>query len=262
METRQVLTHGRITPEGVERTPAHMVRHELRQTFRFNTEVTHDNIRHYCWGIGDDNPLWMDPAYASRSDYGGSGRPAGLPLDPAPDLGADRPPRGCTGSTPGPTGRSTARSSPETGRSSTIWLEDVVEKEGRFGGHSVILYFRSVFSNAQDQLLADVLSWSFRIERHRSREGGGPARRPEDEDLDGGRAGTGRGGQLAERPRGADNRLWEDVEVGETMDPVVKGPLCLTDMIAWYTGSSPVYQPAHELALKWYRRHRYRFEVG
>ena len=39
------------------------------------------------------------------------------------------------------------------------------------------------------------------------------------------------------------------------MDPVVKRPLCLTDMIAWYTGSQPVFQPAHEVALKWYRRH-------
>jgi hypothetical protein len=39
------------------------------------------------------------------------------------------------------------------------------------------------------------------------------------------------------------------------MEPVVKGPLCLTDMIAWYTGSQPVFQPAHEVALKWYRRH-------
>lgn len=250
----QVLTHGRITPEGVERL-RHMVRHELRQTFRFNTEVTHDNIRHYCWGIGDDNPLWMDPAYASRSDYGGAVAPPGYlwTLHPTwvqiglpgvhgfhsgsdwtfhrPILAGDRP-------------------------KLTIWLEDVVEKEGRFGGHSVILYFRSVFSNAQDQLLADVLSWSFRIERHRSR---GREEDPHaglkmktwtvDELVPVEEA------QLAERPRGADNRLWEDVEVGETMDPVVKGPLCLTDMIAWYTGSSPVYQPAHELALKWYRRH-------
>jgi hypothetical protein len=61
--------------------------------------------------------------------------------------------------------------------------------------------------------------------------------------------------QLAERPRGAADRIWEDVQVGDLLEPVIKGPLCLTDMIAWYTGSQPVYQPAHEVALKWYRRH-------
>jgi acyl dehydratase len=250
----QVLTHGRITAEGVEKL-RRMVRHELRQTFRFNTEVTHDNIRHYCWGVGDDNPLWMDPAYASGTDYGGPVAPPGYlwTLHPTwvqiglpgvhgfhsgsdwtfhrPILSGDRP-------------------------KLTIWLEDVVEKRGRFGGNSVILYFRSVFSNAQDQLLADVLSWSFRIERHRSRE--------REQDPHAGlemkswtvdELASVEEAQLAERPRGAQDRVWEDVEVGEVMDPVVKGPLCLTDMIAWYTGSSPVYQPAHELALKWYRRH-------
>ena len=28
-------------------------------------EATRDNIRHYAHGIGDDNPLWCDPAYAA-----------------------------------------------------------------------------------------------------------------------------------------------------------------------------------------------------
>ncbi len=250
----QVLTHGRITPEGIEKLRG-MVRRELRQTFRFNTEVTQDNVRHYCWGIGDDNPLWMDPAYASRTDYGGPVAPPGYlwTLHPTwvqiglpgvhgfhsgsdwtfhrPILSGDRP-------------------------RLTVWLEDVVEKQGKFGGNSVILYFRSVFSNAQDQVLADVLSWSFRIERHQSRA--------RDQDPHAGlemkswtpdELAPVEEAQLAERPRGAEDHLWEDVEVGEIMDPVVKGPLCLTDMIAWYTGSAPVYQPAHELALRWYRRH-------
>jgi len=138
----------------------------------------------------------------------------------------------------------------------TIWLEKVVEKKGRFGGNSVILYFRTVFSNAENLVIADVLSWSFRIERHQSRDRerdphAGVEMKPWEEDelapLE--RA------QLAERPRGADKRFWDDVELGDTIDPIVKGPLCLTDMIAWYTGSVPLYQPAHELALKWYRRH-------
>ena len=34
-------------------------------------EATRDNIRHYAHGIGDDNPLWCDPAYAAKSHYGG-----------------------------------------------------------------------------------------------------------------------------------------------------------------------------------------------
>jgi acyl dehydratase len=33
-------------------------------------EATRDNIRHYAHGIGDDNPLWCDPAYAAKTRYG------------------------------------------------------------------------------------------------------------------------------------------------------------------------------------------------
>src|SRR5258708_3925778 len=33
-------------------------------------EVTRDNVRHYAHGIGDDNPLWCDPAYAAGARYG------------------------------------------------------------------------------------------------------------------------------------------------------------------------------------------------
>ena len=33
-------------------------------------EATRDNIRHYAHGIGDDNPLWCDPAYAKKTRFG------------------------------------------------------------------------------------------------------------------------------------------------------------------------------------------------
>ena len=36
----------------------------------WNYEATRDGIRHYAHGIGDDNPLWTDPAYAEKTRYG------------------------------------------------------------------------------------------------------------------------------------------------------------------------------------------------
>ena len=33
------------------------------------TEITFDNIRHWAWGIGDDNPLWLDPDYAKKTRW-------------------------------------------------------------------------------------------------------------------------------------------------------------------------------------------------
>lgn len=37
---------------------------------RWNTEATADAIRHFAWGISDDNPLWVDPEYAAVGPYG------------------------------------------------------------------------------------------------------------------------------------------------------------------------------------------------
>ncbi len=36
----------------------------------WNTAVTADAIRHFAYGISDDNPLWLDPEYAAQSRYG------------------------------------------------------------------------------------------------------------------------------------------------------------------------------------------------
>ena len=33
-------------------------------------EASRDNIRHWAHGIGDDNPLWCDPAYAAAGPHG------------------------------------------------------------------------------------------------------------------------------------------------------------------------------------------------
>lgn len=36
----------------------------------WNTKVSADGIRHFAWGIGDDNPLWVDSDYATAGPYG------------------------------------------------------------------------------------------------------------------------------------------------------------------------------------------------
>jgi len=39
-----------------------------------------------------------------------------------------------------------------------------------------------------------------------------------------------------ERRRGAEPRWWDDVEEGDELEPRVKGPLTVTDMICWHVG--------------------------
>src|SRR2546422_332842 len=62
---------------------------------------------------------------------------------------------------------------------------------------------------------------------------------------------------LAESPRGAEPRYWEDVEVGDKLDVLTKGPIGLTDEIAFVAGGgTPIPRlKAHAAALHDYRAH-------
>ena len=60
---------------------------------------------------------------------------------------------------------------------------------------------------------------------------------------------------LAEEIRGSTVRYWEDVQVGEELPAVVKGPFGLTDMIAYCIGAAPVQIAAHGTQLRLYKEH-------
>jgi hypothetical protein len=50
-------------------------------------------------------------------------------------------------------------------------------------------------------------------------------------------------------------RYWEDVSIGEELRPIVKGPLTITEIIAWLRGWGGLFIRAHKIALDYYRRH-------
>ncbi len=62
---------------------------------------------------------------------------------------------------------------------------------------------------------------------------------------------------LAERPRGETPRWWEDVQVGDELGVVTKGPIGMTDEIAFVAGGgTPIPRlKAHAAALHDYRAH-------
>jgi hypothetical protein len=62
---------------------------------------------------------------------------------------------------------------------------------------------------------------------------------------------------LAERPRGAEPRYWDEVNVGDVLDTVTKGPVGLTDEIAFVAGGgTPIPRlKAHAASLHDYQAH-------
>ena len=59
-----------------------------------------------------------------------------------------------------------------------------------------------------------------------------------------------------ERARGSEPRWWDDVEEGDEMGPLVKGPLTVTDMICWHVGMGMGLYGVKPLRLGWRNRRR------
>jgi hypothetical protein len=114
-------------------------------------------------------------------------------------------------------------------------IESVVEKRSEFAERSLLMSFALVKMNQRAEVVAISRTLAIHTERKTAREKGKyssiePATYS-DEDL----------ARLdaiyaAEQRRGAETRWWEDVEVGETLQPMAKGPLTETDMIVFHAG--------------------------
>ncbi|MDX1382120.1 MAG: MaoC family dehydratase N-terminal domain-containing protein [Thermoanaerobaculia bacterium] len=249
----------RITDEELDRLRRRVGHVITREPEPWCTEATRDNIRHYAHGIGDDNPLWCDPAYARGTRYGDviappsflfacsrivSGYVGGLPGIHAMWAGADWTWH-----------RVVARNEPIATESR---LADVIERETRFSGRSVQQIYHVDFFGADGGLLAEADSWCFRTERDTARERGtkyaGLTDRPEP------RYGESELAEIYrlyenEEVRGATPRTFEEVSVGDRLPTMVKGPMTVTGFIAFAQGWGGLYIRSNKLA--WQQIHRH-----
>jgi len=222
-------------------------------------EATRDNIRHWAHGIGDDNPLWCDPAYATTTPYGRivappsfvftlnrsfSGYVAGLPGVHAMFAGID-----VTWHQPMLLGDQFT---------TKAWLKDLIEHQTRFAGRAVQQIYRAEFYNQHNDLVAEGDSWCFRTERDTARERGtkyaeAKAKKPIFYSRD----------DLvkifslyeAEEIRGATPRYLEEVKVGDKLPTMVKGPMTVTGFIAFAQGWGGLYIRANKLAWHQLQKH-------
>src|SRR5215469_15616542 len=222
-------------------------------------EASRDNIRHWAHGIGDDNPLWCDPQYASKTEYGKVIAPPSFifPLN-----------RSFSGYVGGLAGvhamfagidvtwhRPILQGDEFTTK---VWLKDLVEHNTQFAGRSIQQIYRCEFYRQNDELVAEGDSWCFRTERDTARERGtkydavkkkAPVRYSR-EDLS----------KIfalydAEEVRGAMPRYFEDVNVGDKLPTIAKGPMTVTGCIAFAQGWGGLYIRANKLAWKQFQKH-------
>jgi acyl dehydratase len=224
-----LLPDGKITPEGIKQ-----LKKRIGVPLRFktyNTEATNDAIRHFSHGIGDANVLWDDPGHGFKSTYG-------CQVAPPTWLYSVVWPGGfLAGGLPGVHSFFAGNDWEffhvvKVGDkiSAEAKLSDVVEKfNSKAAGHTVIQYVDVVYKNQYGDVVAKAKGWDIRAERSALKEMGKYAgiqrhrfteeqMQVVDETYD------------KEEIRGMNIRYWDDVNVGDTIIPVAKGPLNLGDM--------------------------------
>lgn len=201
---------------------------------QWNDEATIDTIRHYAWGVGDNNPLYRDRDYAASSVYGG----------------VIAPPTFLYSIFSGAMGLGLAGVQPVY--AGTKWeFFEVIRRGDEITAHAKVGPIKVMSGRTASRFilqtcLVDYMRGdgvlvgrgegrTFRIPR--SQASGGLSyerkqpRRWSVDELNAIQAEA-----VAEPRRGAETLYWEDVEVGEAIPRVVKGPIDLQTMVGYYSG--------------------------
>jgi acyl dehydratase len=230
---------------------------ELRTEASINNEIaSRMAILRFCEGIGDDNPLWTDAAYAAKSRYGKLAAPPSFIFACLAGIQVGWP------------GLGGFHCETTINFHRPILVDDKVRcrvvfqgfdgpDDSNFGGRRIKDYILQQYLSEDGQVIADFICSRMRFERGEMQKRA-PTRAIEvphpwtAEELAEIEAGI-----LAEAPRGATPRYWEDVQVGDEIDTLTKGPLGLTDFIAYIAGgAAPIPRvSAHSVALKRYHKH-------
>jgi len=250
------MAEATLTDEMIEAMKA-KIGVDLRIDHSTNNEVaTRLAIARFADGIGDTNPLWRDEAYAVGTGYGA------LPAPPSfiiccfsglqfgwPGLGSFHANSELTFHRPVLVG--------DTIKATCTYEGFDGPRRSKFAEKMVIDHFRNRYRNQSGELVAEIHWTVVNFERQRAKakstersiELPHPWTAAELEAIE--------ADVLAEQPRGAEPRFFEDVNVGDELAPLTKGPIGTTDEIAFVAaGGAPIPRlAAHRASLQAYRTH-------
>lgn len=230
---------------------------ELRTDSSLNNEyATRLAILRFCEGIGDGNPLWTVPSYAESTPHGALIAPPSFIF--ACLAGVQVGWRGLGG----------FHADTKLTFHRSIRLDERVKvrvvfqgfdgpEPSKFGGRRIKDYILQEYRTQDGDLIAEFICSRMRFERGEMQKRA-PTRAIQtphpwtDEEVAAIEEQV-----LAETPRGAVPRYWNDVNVGDEIDVITKGPIGLTDEIAYIAaGAAPIPRlAAHGVALRRYRKH-------
>jgi acyl dehydratase len=229
--------------EDIERAKALVGRYSSSTAREHLTEATHDAMRNFARSYGDDNPLYGSDEYGLTSRWGAQIAPPMIAIGLNKPLYSDPPAerikrpsfRGIHVFVSGSTWTWYRPLVAGDQLYSFGGIESVIEKKSEFAERSVLVTYVSVKMNQRGEIVAISRTLAIHTERKTAREKGKYAaiepNTMTDEDIAALDA-----IYAAEETRGAEPRWWEDVEVGQQVQPMAKGPLTTTDIIVFHAG--------------------------
>ena len=235
-----------ITDEDIERAKLLLGVDTPHKTREYIQTATLDNIRNFAVGCGNDNPLHCDPGYGAKSRWGSviaPGMMAGVINTPMrgdgidPDLKARTKSlfRGVHVFVSGSTWDWYRPIYPGDTLHSFGGEESLEVKPSEFAGRSVIQVRRDVKVNQRGEVVGVYRILRILTERKTAADKGKylsikPATYSEADIAEIDRI------YEAETVQGPERRYWEDVNVGDSLGTMAKGPLTVTDVICFHAG--------------------------
>ncbi|MFI0961309.1 MaoC family dehydratase N-terminal domain-containing protein [Streptomyces sp. NPDC021080] len=213
-----------------------------------NFEVTADGTRHFAYGYGDANPLWCDPDYGKDTRWGSliappnfiytMGENVAPPLSPEQKQLMKGDPFAGLGSYQAVMEFEWFRPLRLGDRCRILRAQvGVQDKPSKFGGRTAHVTNDFLYANGAGEMVAVQRGTWINAERHTTKANAS-TKAPVDvttpytdaqlAEID--------AAYDAEVRRGSEPRYWEDVQIGDELQPRVKGPLTVTDVVVWHVG--------------------------
>jgi acyl dehydratase len=251
----------RESPEAIKFTPEAEARRHSRsnkpfyvRSVYFNKQASKDGIRHFVEGMGDANPLFLDEEYAKKSKYGSIIAPgAYLYTIQWAFPGGGGP--GIHGWYVGGDWEWYRPIFAGDEFEAVCIMRDFVEKKGKMGGgRTWIDYGDVIYINQKNEIVGKEYCHFVWAERGASGSSGKYRSTPKPKYS---KEDWAKILELYEKEelRGTEPRWWEDVQVGDKLGPMIKGPLSVRDEIAWLMGAGSPFFRAHKMEFDYERRH-------
>jgi acyl dehydratase len=218
-----------------------------------NAEVTRLAILRFAHGIGDTNPLWTEPDYAERTRIGQLLAPPAFVYCCCSGLQFGWPGLGAFHSATSVEFKRPLRAGDRVTVTALFEGFDGPSPSA-FAGQKVVNDIRLDYYDQHGELVACSHGFVTHFERGSARKRADGRQIELPHPWTAGELDAIEQQILAERPRGAEIRWWEDVAVGDAIDEIVKGPIGLTDEVAFVaTGAAPIPRlAAHRASLQQY----------